>query len=139
MGLKTYLGLNFLIEDLLIIHSSDLVVLQNEADNMAIDMVKSMQVATRFVYVIEMTGEFDNLNPQSKIETPVDYEAARKSLQNLHTILQENIASDDFAQVYFCWSEDEGEERLGQTEISLSKNEVGEVHSEERFLITFTN
>lgn len=139
MGLKTYLGLNFPMVDFLVLHHSELVIVQNEADNLAIEIVKNTHLKTRFAYVIEMKGELDNLNPQSKIETPVDYENARESLANLHSTLQENIPPNDFAEIYFCWSDDEGEEKLGQTIISLKQNFNGEVFAEERFLITFTN
>lgn len=139
MGLKTYLGLNFPIVDLLVLHNSELVIIQNEVDYNALEIVKKTHLKSRFVNVIEMNGELDNLNPQSKIETPVDYENARESLRNLHSTLQENIPPDDFAEVYFCWADDEAEEKLGYSEISLKHSIEEEILAEERFLITFTN
>lgn len=139
MGMITYLGINFPIEDFDFLANREISLSSSLADVHALTLVQNMQMNTRYVYEISMDGELDNLNPQSKIETPVDYEEARASLENLHYILRKNIKADDFAQIYLCWSGDESEERLGEDTLLLTSENPPEVLAEERFLITFVN
>lgn len=139
MGIVTYLGISFPIEDFIFFKQNSIKLLENESNQNAIAEIKNVQMTSNFVYEIELSGQLDNLNPQSKIETPVDYEEARNALKNLFYTLQENIDREDYAEVYICWSGDEHEEALGSTNISLQLQELPEVLSEERFLITFKN
>lgn len=139
MGIVTYLGISFPIEDFIFFNQKSIKLLQDERNQSAIAEIKNVQLTSNFVYEIQLSGQLDNLNPQSKIETPVDYEDARRALNELFLTLQENIEQGDYAEVYICWSGDESEELLGSTLISLKLQSLPEVHSEERYLITFKN
>lgn len=137
MGVVTYLGINFPVEEFNFLDNNEISLSSRRADVHALALVQNIQMNTRYVYEIVMNGELDNLNLQSKIETPIDYEEARESLRNLHSLLRENIKLGDFAQVYLCWVGDESEERLGDATLLLNKSELPDVLAEERFLITF--
>lgn len=139
MSIVTYLGINFQIENLTILNTDDMRLIRNQTNSYAISIVKDKQMTTSHVYEVELNGQLDNLNPQAKIETPIDYEDARKALFDLYATLQINIEKGDYAQVYLCWSGEEAEEMLGSERLSLMLEEIPEILMEERFLITFTN
>lgn len=139
LGIVTYLGISFPIEDFIFFKQNSIKLLENERNQNAIAEIKNVQMTSNFVYEIQLNGQLDNLNPQSKIETPVEYEDARNALNDLFITLQENIEREDYAEVYICWSGDESEEALGSSVISLKLQALPEVLSEERFLITFKN
>lgn len=139
MSIITYLGINFGIENLSILNSSHLILMKKPTTNQGISIVKDKQMTSTFVYEITLNGQLDNLNPQAKIESPIDYEAARTALSELYAMLKQTIRNGDYAQVYICWAGEEAEKRLGSEQLSLNLTEIPEILTEERFLITFIN
>lgn len=137
MGYVTYLGINFPIDDLANDEFNQIKLNAKSTDRLALTTVQNEFLHTQYVYAIELPGQLDDLNPQAKIESPIDYELARESLFVLINTLREAIKSNDFASVYFCWFGDEAEKMLGAAEIDLLSSEIPEIHTEERFLIRF--
>lgn len=137
MGYVTYLGVNFPVDDLTIGKDLKLHFNGDQTDQLALTTVQNEFLHTKYVYAIQLPGQLDDLNPQAKIESPLDYELARESLEILIITLRNNLEANDFAAVYFCWFGDEEEKMLGAAEIDLLSLEIPEIHTEERFLIRF--
>lgn len=137
MGLVTYLGSNVPLEELQKMTQGAIHFTEQTSDRLARTTVQHHHLQTHYIYEIELNGQLDDLNPQSKIETPVHYEQARIALQQLHTALKKVITTGDIAEVYICWFGDEEEDALGEVTLSLQEDDLPEVHTEERYLIRF--
>lgn len=136
MGIVTYLGINFPIEKFIF-------PLENQMrleEGLNVDSLKeNKEVMSKYLYEIVLNGQLNDLNPQAKIESPIDYENARNALYTVYKSLQSNIKEDDFAEILVCWLGEENEELLGSEQLSLKLQEIPEILMEERFLITFIN
>lgn len=137
MGYVTYLGINFPVDDLTIAKDFNFHLNSEHTDRLALTTIQNEFLHTKYVYAVQLPGELDDLNPQAKIESPIDYELARESLALLILLLRNNLHANDFAAVYFCWFGDEEEKLLGAAEIDLLSSQIPEIHTEERFLIRF--
>ncbi|GEK34798.1 hypothetical protein [Kurthia sibirica] len=139
MSFVAYLGLNYPIENVRFHNESSVKITERYSTQESSAAVLQHHLTTMYIVEIELERSLDDLNPQSKIETPVDYSEARQTLYAIIQFLRLNLQVGDYAQIYYCWTGEEAEDSLGMATVLLSELPIPDILTEERFLITFIN